>query len=66
MKDNNIPFGKTAYEIIADAVNDYDYPVVYNFPAGHCEPNLPLILGRNVILNVTADKAKLEFYDRND
>lgn len=66
MKDNNVPFGKTAYEIIADAVNDYDYPVVYNFPAGHCEPNLPLILGRTVILNVTADKARLEFYDRNE
>ena len=65
MKDNTVPFGKSAYEIIADAVNDYDYPVIYNFPAGHCEPNLPLILGRKVILNVNAEKAKLEFFDRN-
>jgi muramoyltetrapeptide carboxypeptidase len=65
MKDNNVPFGKTAYEIIADAVNDYDYPVVYNFPAGHCEPNLPLIMGRKVILDVKPDKARLEFFDRN-
>jgi muramoyltetrapeptide carboxypeptidase len=65
MKDNNVPFGKTAYEIIADAVNDYEYPVVYNFPAGHCEPNLPLIMGRNVILDVKPDKARLEFFDWN-
>jgi muramoyltetrapeptide carboxypeptidase len=65
MKDNTVPFGRSAYEIIADAVNDYDYPVVYNFPAGHCEPNLPLILGRNVILEVKTEKAKLDFFDRN-
>jgi muramoyltetrapeptide carboxypeptidase len=65
MKDNNVPFGKTAYEIIADAVNDYDYPVIYNFPAGHCEPNLPLILGRMVVMDVKKEKAKLEFFDRN-
>jgi len=65
MKDNTIPFGKTAYEIIADAVNDYEYPVIYNFPAGHCEPNLPLILGRTVIMDVKQDRARLEFYDRN-
>ena len=65
MKDNTVPFGKSAYEIIADAVNDYDYPVIYNFPAGHCEPNLPLILGRNVILEVKQDKASLAFFDRN-
>lgn len=64
MKDNNIPFGKTAYEIIADAVNDYDYPVIYNFPAGHCEPNLPLILGRTVLMEVKQEKATLEFFDR--
>lgn len=65
MKDNTVPFGKTAYEIIADAVNDYNYPVIYNFPAGHCEPNLPLIMGRKVIMDVKPDKARLEFYDRN-
>jgi muramoyltetrapeptide carboxypeptidase len=65
MKDNTIPFGKTAFEIIADAVNEYDYPVIYNFPAGHCEPNLPLLLGRTVLMDVTQEKAKLEFFDRN-
>jgi muramoyltetrapeptide carboxypeptidase len=64
MKDNNVPFGKTAYEIVADAVNDYDFPVAFNFPAGHCEPNLPLILGRNVILDVKPAKVKLEFFDK--
>jgi len=63
MKDNTVPFGKSAYEIIAEAVSDYSYPVAFNFPAGHCEPNLPLILGRNIILDVKEDMVKLEFYD---
>lgn len=62
MKDNAVPFGKTAQEIIADAVADYDFPVAFNFPAGHCEPNLPLILGRKVILDVQTDEVKLEFF----
>ncbi len=65
MRDNTVPFGKTAYEIIADAVSDYNYPVAFNFLAGHCHPNLPLILGRNVILEVKEDIVKLDFYDGN-
>lgn len=60
MKDNDIPFGKTAEEIIAEAVAEYKYPVVYGFPAGHIQNNFPLIFGREVTLNVT-DKMELTF-----
>lgn len=60
MKDNAVPFGRNAYEIIADAVSDYNYPVIFNFPAGHCEPNLPLIFGRMVKLDV-GERVKVEF-----
>lgn len=52
MKDNNIPFGKTAYEIIADAVKEYDYPVFFNFPAGHIIPNYAFIHGGKVRISV--------------
>jgi muramoyltetrapeptide carboxypeptidase len=61
MKDNTVPFGKNAYEIIADAVSDYDFPVLFDFPAGHCEPNLPVILGRKINLEVSETGGKLEF-----
>jgi muramoyltetrapeptide carboxypeptidase len=37
--------GKTVYEIIADAVAEYDYPVCFNFPAGHIDTNVPLLIG---------------------
>ena len=45
MRDNTIPFGKTAEEIIREAVEEYDYPVMFNFPAGHIRNNHPLMLG---------------------
>ncbi len=60
MKDNEIPFGKTAEEIIAEAVAGYNYPVVYGFPAGHIQNNFPLIFGREATLNVT-EKMELIF-----
>jgi len=60
MKDNTIPFGKTAEEIIIDAVKEYDYPVCFNFPAGHVEKNLALYLGRKVKLKVE-DTVQLVF-----
>jgi muramoyltetrapeptide carboxypeptidase len=52
MNDNKVPYGKTANEIIAEAVAEYTYPVCYDFPAGHGETNLALILGRNVKLTI--------------
>ncbi len=61
MKDNQIPFGKTAEEIIHAAVSEYNFPVVYGFPAGHIPNNYPLILGSDVTLNVT-DKMELTFH----
>ena len=61
MHDNPVPFGKTAQEIIAAAVQGYDYPVCFDFPAGHIDNNLALILGRRVRLSVDKTSA-LSFY----
>jgi len=60
MKDNAIPFGKFPEDIILDAVKDYNYPVCFDFPAGHIDRNLAMYFGREVELNVT-DKATLKF-----
>jgi len=61
MHDNEIPFGKTAEEIILDCVSEYDFPVVFNFPAGHLDDNRALILGRKVTLEVGEIKSKITF-----
>ena len=36
MHDNAVPFGKTAEEIVAEAVAEYGYPVVFGVNVGHC------------------------------
>ncbi len=64
MKDNSIPFGSDAYEIIHSAVKDYRIPVCFGFPAGHAEPNLPLIMGRTINLKVTDEGTHVEFKTR--
>ncbi len=53
--------GKTVYEIIADAVSEYEYPVCFNFPAGHTERNLPLILGAEVMFSVDKNEVELKY-----
>jgi muramoyltetrapeptide carboxypeptidase len=61
MHDNTIPFGKTAKEIILDAVSEYNFPVVFDFPAGHLDDNRALILGRKVDLEVGKKTVRLNF-----
>lgn len=52
MRDNEIPFGKTAQEIIRQAVDEYNYPVCFDFPAGHLDNNTALVMGNEVGLEV--------------
>ena len=44
----------TVYETIKEAVAEYDYPVLFNAPFGHVEHNLPIWLGKEAQLSVTA------------
>lgn len=61
MHDNNIAFGKNAYEIIHDAVSEYDYPVLFDFPVGHQDKNLALVLGLKARLVVNIDGGTLSY-----
>jgi muramoyltetrapeptide carboxypeptidase len=46
MTDNAVPFGKAAEEIIAEHVAAFNYPVCFNFPAGHIADNRAIVLGK--------------------
>lgn len=61
MHDNSIPFGYNAQEIILDLVKEYNYPVVFHFPAGHGVSNWALKLGTIVELEVTDDHVTVAF-----
>jgi muramoyltetrapeptide carboxypeptidase len=52
IKDNTIPYGKTAEEIIAEHVAEYNYPVCFGFPAGHIKNNYALKMGTLAKLSI--------------
>lgn len=61
MKDNLVPFGKKAEEIILDAVQDYHFPVCFHFPAGHIDKNMALYMGRKTHLTVTTESVVIAY-----
>ncbi|MDP2089657.1 MAG: LD-carboxypeptidase [Flavobacteriaceae bacterium] len=61
MNDNEIPYGKTAEEIILEMVKPYQIPVVFNTPFGHLDDNRTLILGRNIQLISDEKSVKITF-----
>ncbi len=60
MNDNEIPFGKTAEEIIHEIITPYQIPVCFQFPAGHTQDNQALVLGMEAQLTITDDKVVLD------
>lgn len=55
------PYGKTALEIIEESLSDYEFPVIFDFPAGHLEDNSALILGSKVFMETYAEKTQIQF-----
>lgn len=47
------------YDMIHDMVAPYDYPVAFNFPIGHIEHNVPIVLGSTATLEVSDTYVKL-------
>ena len=54
-------FGKDAYTIIHELLEEYQYPVCFGFPAGHSSANYPLIMGSNVHLEVHSEGTTISF-----
>ena len=59
MKDTERPFGQDIYEVIKDKVSEYDYPVCFDFPAGHQDVNYTLGLGMEYELIVSDKQVSL-------
>lgn len=60
IEDTDRPFGQTVQQIICDKVKEYDFPICFNFPAGHEDINYTLTLGMQHKLVVNEMGAKLE------
>ncbi len=61
MHDNSIPFGRNVYQIILDITKEYDFPICFDFPAGHLPDNRALVLGQEIAFEVTDDFVKTLF-----
>ena len=61
MKDNDIPWGKDALQIIEDVTKKYNIPIIYDFPAGHISDNRALIMGNKVSITVDPICSKVAF-----
>lgn len=61
MRDNEVPWGKNALEIIEEVTKKYNIPIIYNFPAGHITDNRALIIGKQVTMDVNSLESKVVF-----
>lgn len=53
IKDNDDPFGMNVQEIVLEKVKQYNYPVCFNFPAGHFDDNRTIAFGLKTKLSVS-------------
>lgn len=60
MKDTERPFGKTVEEIIQEVIQEYEYPVCFDFPVSHTDRNYALKIGVRYKLKVGKKKVTLE------
>ena len=58
-KDTERTFGKTAYEIIAEAVEEYKYPTCFGFPISHERENVAIAIGQTYALEINDDAVSL-------
>jgi len=63
VKKNTTDFGRSINELILDVLDEYNFPILFDFPAGHEKTNFPIILGRKVILDVSKSDGKVIFYN---
>lgn len=61
MHDNSIPFGLDAIGIIKEVTSEFDFPICFDFPAGHIKDNRALRLGQQISFEVTSDKVEVTF-----
>jgi muramoyltetrapeptide carboxypeptidase len=59
LKDNSISFGMSLEEIILEKLNEFNFPVIFDFPAGHENENLAIPFGMKLKLEAKDEYVKL-------
>ncbi len=58
--EDDAGMNESVYETIRRAVEEYDYPVLFDFPAGHVAENMPLWIGKPTTLKVSSSLCILQ------
>jgi muramoyltetrapeptide carboxypeptidase len=61
LRKNTTHWGSSVEQLILDALNEFDFPIAFNMPAGHKKDNRALILGRTIDLIVNKEQSKIVF-----
>lgn len=61
MQDGKTEWGRSAEDTVKDIVSDFDYPVFFNFPAGHINDNRALYIGHNAVIETDKGESTLTF-----
>jgi muramoyltetrapeptide carboxypeptidase len=59
MEDGMVPWGKDVEETILGIVSEFNYPVLFNFPAGHIADNRAFYIGKEAKIVFNEDRATL-------
>lgn len=58
IKENDLPFAYSLIEIIKEATNN-KIPIIEGLSSGHINPNLPIILGKEIKIEIEKEEIKL-------
>jgi muramoyltetrapeptide carboxypeptidase len=61
IKESALPFNESVKDIILNHTKEYNFPIAFNFPIGHEEPNLPFVEGAHATLIVNEQEAMLDY-----
>lgn len=59
MHDNTIAYGKSVEELIVSVLEEYDFPIYFQYPAGHLDNNTALLFGQEVTILTQENTVKL-------
>jgi muramoyltetrapeptide carboxypeptidase len=59
IKDSDLAFGESVEEIVLGKIANRNFPVAFNFPIGHENPNLAWVHGSVMTFNVTASGSQI-------